>query len=190
MTGSTQSAGATPEKVRFDLDERYIKAAHRVFLAKRGLSIGNILVSVLPFGIIGALFLLLQGAWMYVGAGLLAAGVAAGLWIGALAHRAYRAKVANTLEVLVRRGSPHFDLQFTDEGVWSQSELSSGQAAWKAFRELYRAPDVWLLFITRSRYLILPTASMSSDIQQFIVKKCEEHKIPVSDAPIRQFERR
>jgi hypothetical protein len=170
------------EPVTFDLDERLMKLAHRAFLAKRGLSIGNVLASVLPFGIIGAFFVFLGGAWIYVGAGLLGAGAAAGMWTGALWHRAYRSRIANTLEVLARRGSPHFHLEFTDEGVRSQSDLSSGQAAWKTFRELYRAPDVWLLFITKSRYLILPATSLSIDIQRFIVQKCGEHKIPVIEA--------
>lgn len=178
------------EPVTFDLDERLIRLAHRAFLAKRGLSIANILVSVLPFGIVGAFFLFLRGAWIYVGAGLLGAGAAAGMWIGALTYRAYRSKIANTLEAVARRGSPHFHFEFTDEGVRSQSQLSSGQAAWKAFRELYRATDVWLLFMTKSRYLILPTTSLSTDIQQFITKKCGEHKIPVADAPARQSGRR
>jgi hypothetical protein len=136
--------------------------------------------TVVPFLVIGVLFLFAEGTWYYAGATLIAIGFA--LWIGTgfAIWRVYQRKIGATHEQLRRMSRPQFRFEFSEDGVASKNELGSAQLSWKAFRELYRTPDVWLLFITKTRYAILPVAALSREAQEFIVRKCREHNMRVT----------
>jgi len=173
----------TVRTVEFDLDEPMIRLAHRTYVRKTvGLSLWRYFGALVPFVVIGGIFLFGPGNWFYAGATVLGVGFAFWLGTGLGIWRLYHRKIAATKEQLSRLSRPHFRFQFSDEGVATKTELSSGQLAWKAFRELHRTPAVWLLFITKTRYVIFPAARVPIDVQDFIVKKCSEHKIPVTPA--------
>jgi len=167
--------------VEFELDKRLVKLAHRSFMSSfTGMTVRQFLFALVPFGVLGVIFLFLGGYFIYVGLALIAAGLGLGIYGASAAWRLYRKKMASTDELLGRMSRPLFRFQFTDDGVHSQTELSSGQRAWKGFQKLYRTPEVWLLFTDKTRYLVFPTASLSAELQHFIVQKCHEHKIPVA----------
>jgi YcxB-like protein len=171
----------TVRTVEFDLDEPLVRLAHRTYVKRTvGMTALRYLWAPLPFLVIGGLFLLGGDTAYYAGITIIGAGLALWLYTGGVIWRLYHRKVRDTLEHINRMSRPHFRFEFTDEGVSSKTELSSGQLAWKAFRELYRTPDVWLLFITKTRYVILPTASVAADVRDFILKKCAEHHIVMS----------
>jgi hypothetical protein len=115
----------------------------------------------------------------YAGITIIGAGFALWLYTGGVIWRLYHRKVRDTQEQLSRMSRPRFRYEFSDAGVALNTELSSSQLAWKGFRELYRTPDVWLLFITKARYVILPAAHLPADVQAFILNKCTEQNIPV-----------
>jgi hypothetical protein len=171
----------TIRAVEFDLDEPLVRLAHRAYVRKRvGMTLARYLWAPVSFLVIGGLFLLGGETMYYAGMTVIGVGIALWIYTGGVIWRLYHRKVRDTLEHINRMSRPHFRFEFSDEGVSSKTELSSGQLAWKAFRELYRTPEVWLLFITKTRYVIFPTASVPADVQHFILTKCGEHKIPVS----------
>lgn len=75
------------------------------------------------------------------------------------------------MAILRRMKNPTVHYVFDEDGVLVRSDLSEGRTKWSAFRELWRFPEVWLLFLVRGVYATLPTEALSDEIGRMIVEK-------------------
>jgi hypothetical protein len=69
--------------------------------------------------------------------------------------------------------SIHFT--FTESEISSTSDLGSSKFSWRAIMEVWRFPDVWLLFVAKNIYFILPLAELDLSIQAFIADRVAHH---------------
>jgi len=56
----------------------------------------------------------------------------------------------------------------SDEGIRLENSLATSQLTWKLIQSLIRAPDVWLLFMDRQRYFVLPADRLAGDAGRFM----------------------
>jgi hypothetical protein len=55
------------------------------------------------------------------------------------------------------------------------SDVGSTELSWKTVTEVWRCPDFWLLFFSRSQFVTLPTADLSGEACEFILDRIESH---------------
>jgi hypothetical protein len=55
------------------------------------------------------------------------------------------------------------------------SDVGSTELSWKTVTEVWRFPDFWLLFFSRSQFVTLPTAALSGEACEFILDRIESH---------------
>lgn len=67
-----------------------------------------------------------------------------------------------------------FELSMT--GVKVSSEIGSSELKWKAFNEILKSADLWLLVYYGSGYLTLPIEQLSPACQAFIEERLRESK--------------
>lgn len=165
----------------FELDDRVVDLAWRAFRSQRVRALARQFAGgVLLLGVAGAILLPLGGEWFYVGSGVLVVAVSFSIWLVAmLGLGAYKAKIS-AFEHVKRLPSRHVHYEFNDDGVLQRTALSQTQVAWAGFKELRRTPEVWLLFVAKHRYGILPTQALSADLQRYITQKCAENGIQLS----------
>ena len=67
-----------------------------------------------------------------------------------------------------RYPSPAARCTIGEDGIRLENSLATSQLTWKAFQEVVRAPDVWLLLMTRQHYFVLPAGPLAGDPGRFL----------------------
>jgi hypothetical protein len=62
----------------------------------------------------------------------------------------------------------HITYRFSHLGIFVSSELGSSELKWRAFERFWKFPDMWLLFVGKRQFLILPTADIDEELGAFI----------------------
>ncbi|MBE9077579.1 hypothetical protein IQ241_09765 [Romeria aff. gracilis LEGE 07310] len=75
-----------------------------------------------------------------------------------------------------------FTWRFTHHSIGTLSELGTQELSWKRVTEVWRFPQVWLIFFHRQGlgYSMLPTAALSRPVKQLIVTQVRAHGGKVS----------
>jgi hypothetical protein len=84
------------------------------------------------------------------------------------------------LTALRKLGTPRVQWVFDDTGISVQSDLSTGSIKWPMVERLWCFPEVWLLFVAKGVYSMLPVSCLSEDLQSFILQKAQEAGIRIS----------
>jgi len=58
--------------------------------------------------------------------------------------------------------------RFSEDGVGISSELGSSELKWRAFDRVVKYPNMWLLFVGKRQFLILPTANINEELAALI----------------------
>ncbi len=157
-------------EVAVQYSEEVVRKAARCFLARfirRDALIG------------GAAILLALGAWLGFGldwpypaalAGLGCVLVALVLLVGLAYVRSAVGKFRALRE-------PTVLWRFGEESLATSSDLGSVEIKWAVVSEVWRFPGVWLLFFGSRGwgYSTLPTASVSAELQEFILSRVRTH---------------
>jgi hypothetical protein len=80
--------------------------------------------------------------------------------LGVGVYFAYRHRV---LANLARLDDGVMEFQFDEEGLGLSSSLGTSMLKWATFERLWKFPDVWLLFISKQQYIVLPVDQLPSD---------------------------
>ena len=75
-----------------------------------------------------------------------------------------------------RTEDPSVHFEFTTEGVKVSSELGSSELKWKAFNEILKSAELWLLVYYGSGYLTLPIEALSPECRRFIEERLRSSK--------------
>ena len=67
-----------------------------------------------------------------------------------------------------RYPSPAARCAMSADGLRLESSLATSQLTWKVFQEVVRAPDVWLLLMSRQHYFVLPAAPLAGEPGRFL----------------------
>jgi len=59
----------------------------------------------------------------------------------------------------------------TEQGIRLENSLATSELTWKLIQKLVRAPDVWLLFMDRQRYFVLPAGLLAGAPGEFIAAR-------------------
>jgi len=94
--------------------------------------------------------------------------------VGILACTVYVIYQRRAIEGLKRLSPPAITYRLDDEEFTALSPLAESHVKWAAAHKLWRFADVWLLFFSARQYLTLPTADLSDDVRDFIVRKVQE----------------
>ena len=67
--------------------------------------------------------------------------------------------------------------RFNDESIATTSELGSAEIKWRTVSEVWRFPEVWLVFFGASGwgYSTIPTSSLSGEVQEYILGRIKAH---------------
>ena len=71
---------------------------------------------------------------------------------------------------------PTVTLQFTMEGVRTESDLGSTDIKWQVFDEILKFQDAWLLVYAKSGYMTLPLNQLTPECSRFIEQQMNVHK--------------
>lgn len=70
--------------------------------------------------------------------------------------------------------TPHVQWVFDDTGISVQSDLSTGSVPWPMLEKLWCFPEVWLFFVTKGVYSMLPVSCLSEELKAFILQQAQE----------------
>ena len=84
------------------------------------------------------------------------------------------------LSTLRKMQNPKAIFVFDDEGIAVTSDLSSGKVMWPAVEKLWCFPEAWLLFFTKGAYSTLPTAYLSNEVKDLIIRKLKQQGVKIS----------
>lgn len=115
------------------------------------------------------LFLLGDRSWLL---GFLGAMIVFCLAIGGGSYFVY---LKRSMEKFNRMEMPTAKFYFTDEGIAAESDIGKSEIPWKMIEKIWEYPSVWLVFIAKQGYFILPTANLDEELKQFIRKKVREN---------------
>ena len=65
------------------------------------------------------------------------------------------------------------NLLVDDEKIMTSSSIGDVSVPWAAVKELWKFPDFWLLFFSKSQFITLPLNSVSVPMRQFIAERVE-----------------
>jgi hypothetical protein len=68
-------------------------------------------------------------------------------------------------------GSPSAVLTLDEGSVSLASDLGSTSVPWSAVKEVWRFPDFWLLLFSKAQFVTIPLASVSAEMQAFIMTR-------------------
>jgi hypothetical protein len=63
----------------------------------------------------------------------------------------------------------------TDDALQVKNPYAQGAMPWTKFEKLCRFDDMWLLFITKATYYVLPADEMRGEVGEFIIGKVREN---------------
>ncbi len=56
----------------------------------------------------------------------------------------------------------------SEQGIRLENSLATSQLTWKLIQTLVRAPDVWLLYMNRQHYFVLPAERLAGEAGRFL----------------------
>jgi hypothetical protein len=77
------------------------------------------------------------------------------------------------LKHLQRLEGGFVEFAFDDDGLGITNSLGSSTLKWTTFEKLWQFPDVWLLFISKGQYIILPTAELPPEALALVEEKVD-----------------
>lgn len=80
--------------------------------------------------------------------------------------------------VILQLDNRRFEYTLDDSGVFVVAPNGAHRLKWSMFTKILRRKDMWLLQIS-GRVDVFPLSSMSTDLQDFIVRKCSENGVKV-----------
>lgn len=92
-----------------------------------------------------------------------------------VAAAGYVVHMRNSLGRFHRMNEPLSTLELRERNFKMTSDVASLETRWDLITEVWRFPDVWLLFFDRSAFLILPIATLDSAAQAFILERVKAH---------------
>ena len=119
--------------------------------------------------VLGALMYGVNAAPLWVALTLGVAGLALVLASGAVALR----YVSQARRKFAAMGDAHAVWRFSDAALGTKSGLGTTEIPWRLVTKVWRFDDVWLLFFDAGGYSTLPTAQLSPDVRDFIVRRVE-----------------
>lgn len=87
----------------------------------------------------------------------------------------YRIYLSRSMEKFKRISDSVAKFQFTENGIWAESDIGSSEVRWSFIEKIWIFPSVWLLFYPKQGYSTLPVADIDRELQQFIIKKVREN---------------
>ncbi|UCD48935.1 MAG: YcxB family protein [Phycisphaerales bacterium] len=60
------------------------------------------------------------------------------------------------------------EFRFEEEGLGIASSLGTSMLKWSAFERLWKFPDLWLLFISKQQYLVLPVDELPPEALELV----------------------
>lgn len=148
--------------------EALVRAVARAFYW-RTLTRGYGLLGLLGFAmsLANLYFLLLAGdrSWLvgFVGATLLFLLLL--MTVGYIIHH------RNLVRRSRRMTNPQTRFVFSDKDLSFASELGSATLSWDVVREVWAFPRFWLIMLSRSSFLIVPTEGVAEDVLAFVRSK-------------------
>lgn len=64
---------------------------------------------------------------------------------------------------------------FSDESLTVSSDLGKSEMSWRAIEKIWKFPDVWLLFVSKSVFITLPLSDIDASTQEFIAEQTLRH---------------
>ena len=64
---------------------------------------------------------------------------------------------------------------FSDESLTVASDLGKSEMSWRAIKKIWKFPDVWLLFVSKSVFITLPLSDIDASTQEFIAEQTVRH---------------
>jgi hypothetical protein len=144
------------------LMSRAVACAWRRQIGWRGLVVFGLLLAC-----IGLLWSLGDWTWYLIAA------VTAAVLMLVIFVTAYAAHRRRVLKHLQRLEGGFVQFAFDDDGLGINNSLGNSTLKWTTFEKLWRFPDVWLLFISKGQYIILPTAELPPEALTLVERKVE-----------------
>jgi hypothetical protein len=72
----------------------------------------------------------------------------------------------HVLANLARLDDGCVEFRFEDEGLTMASNLGTSMLKWSTFERVWKFPDLWLLFISKQQYLVLPVDALPAGAQE------------------------
>lgn len=66
--------------------------------------------------------------------------------------------------------------RFHDEEIEIHSSIGESHIKWQMIQKVWCFPEVWLMFLSKQQYLILPFDALKEELRDFILKKIQENK--------------
>lgn len=76
-----------------------------------------------------------------------------------------------TLASLARLEDGAVQFRFEEEGLGMNSSLGTSMLKWSTFERLWKFRDVWLLFISKQQYIVLPVVELPSEALELVDSK-------------------
>ncbi|MGH9684538.1 MAG: YcxB family protein [Candidatus Acidiferrales bacterium] len=75
---------------------------------------------------------------------------------------------------------PEGTLELGDRSFRIASDVGASDILWSTISGVWRFPDFWLLFLSRSQFITLPLADLDSDAREFILERVKSQGAEVS----------
>lgn len=69
---------------------------------------------------------------------------------------------------LARLADGAVEFRFEEDGLSVASSLGTSTLKWTTFDRLWKFPDLWLLFISKQQYLVLPVGEIPSEALELV----------------------
>ena len=93
-----------------------------------------------------------------------------------LAIGVYLSHRHRVLANLARLDDGVMEFRFGEEGLGLSSSLGTSMLKWATFERLWKFPDVWLLFISKQQYIVLPVDQLPSDALDQVDSRVAGHR--------------
>ncbi len=64
---------------------------------------------------------------------------------------------------------------FTDDRFCMESDIGKSELSWESIEQVWQFSDLWLLYVSKTVFMILPTAEMDKATRSFIVEQVTRH---------------
>lgn len=85
----------------------------------------------------------------------------------------YLAIVRRSMEQYRKMRSPQVTFRFSDETIYTKSDLGVSEMPWGTIDKLWKSSHVWLLMVTKVNYITLPADALDEELKQLISTKLE-----------------
>jgi hypothetical protein len=127
--------------------------------------------AAIAFCIVGTIVLAVAGnrSWLVGALG------AIGLMLLTTSTGVYVAFLKRSMWKFNRMASKSVVFTFADERFTVVSDLGSSELSWKAIEQVWRFPELWLLFASKTTYITLPIADIDPSAKDFIIEQVVRH---------------